>query len=42
MPTYTIKGNDGKTYSIDGPEGATEEQVIQAIQAELDKQKQKL
>ena len=39
MPTYTIKGNDGKTYSIDGPEGATEEQVIQAIQAELDKQK---
>ena len=39
MATYTIEGNDGKIYSIEGPENATEEQVIQAIQAELDKQK---
>lgn len=39
MATYTIEGNDGKTYSIEGPENATEEQVIQAIQAELNKQK---
>ena len=33
MPTYSIKGPDGKTYSLDGPAGATREQVIQAIQA---------
>ena len=35
MPTYSIQGNDGKTYSIEGPEGATEEQVISAIEAEM-------
>ena len=27
MPTYSIKAPDGKTYEIDGPEGATTEQV---------------
>lgn len=27
MPTYQIKGPDGKTYRIDGPPGATTEQV---------------
>tara|TARA_R100001015_G_C4634196_1_gene200260 strand:- start:264 stop:4421 length:4158 start_codon:yes stop_codon:yes gene_type:complete len=39
MPTYTIQGDDGKRYSIDGPEGATEEQVIDAIQEQLNKTK---
>jgi hypothetical protein len=27
VPTYSIKAPDGKTYEIDGPEGATTEQV---------------
>jgi hypothetical protein len=35
MPTYTITGPDGKDYSIDGPEGATQDQVIAAIQEQL-------
>jgi hypothetical protein len=35
MPTYSIKGVDGKTYSIKGPEGLSEAQVISAIQSEL-------
>jgi hypothetical protein len=33
MPTYSITSPDGKTYSIDGPAGATQEQVIAQIQA---------
>jgi hypothetical protein len=33
MPTYEIAAPDGKTYSIDGPEGATKDQVIAAILA---------
>jgi hypothetical protein len=32
MPLYRIQGPDGKTYSIEGPEGATREEVIDAIQ----------
>jgi len=32
MPRYSIKGPDGKTYSINGPEGASREEVIAAIQ----------
>ena len=31
MPIYSIKGPDGKTYSLEGPEGASREQVIQEI-----------
>ena len=34
MPRYSIKGPDGKTYSINGPEGASREEVIAAIQRE--------
>lgn len=34
MPTYTMTGPDGKDYSIDGPAGASPDQV----QAELQKQ----
>lgn len=33
MPTYSITDPSGKVYSIDGPEGATQEQVIAQIQA---------
>lgn len=32
MTTYTITGPDGKDYSIDGPAGQTQEQVIAKIQ----------
>ena len=38
MPTYSIQGPDGKTYSIDGPPNATREQIIRAIQAKLQQQ----
>ena len=31
MPVYTIKAPDGNTYSIDGPDGASKEDVVQAI-----------
>jgi len=35
MPLYSIKGPDGNTYQIEGPEGATREQIIDAIQYKL-------
>lgn len=35
MKTYKITGPDGKEYSIDGPEGATREQVIAKIKERL-------
>ena len=35
MPIYEIRGPDGKTYSIEGPPGATREQVIAAIQSRM-------
>ena len=38
MPLYSIKGPDGNTYQIEGPEGATREQVIDAIQAKIGQQ----
>lgn len=38
MPLYSIKGPDGKVYEIEGPEGATREQVIRAIQARMETQ----
>lgn len=33
MTTYTMTGPDGKDYSIDGPAGATQEQVTAQMQA---------
>ena len=38
MPLYSIKGPDGNTYQIEGPEGATREQIIDAIQYKLGRQ----
>lgn len=35
MTTYSIQGKDGRIYQIDGPEGATREEVIQAIEYKL-------
>ncbi|QRX83257.1 hypothetical protein [Glaciimonas sp. PAMC28666] len=35
MPTYTMTGPDGKDYSIDGPAGATQSEVISAIQSQI-------
>lgn len=40
MPTYSITGPDGRLYSIDGPEGASREEVIAAIQQQLASQPQ--
>lgn len=31
MTTYSMTGPDGKTYSIDGPAGATQDQVAQQM-----------
>ena len=40
MPTYTVQDWDGTTYSIDGPRGATKEQVVAAIRASLAEQEE--
>ena len=35
MPIYSIAGPEGKTYRIEGPEGATRDQVVKAIKARM-------
>ena len=35
MPTFTFTGPDGKSYSVEGPEGATPEQAFQVLQTQL-------
>lgn len=32
MPTYRIKGPDGKTYKVTAPEGATQEEILARVQ----------
>jgi len=34
MPTYTISAPDGNTYSIAGPDGASQQEVIQQVLAQ--------
>ena len=38
MPIYSVAGPDGNTYSIEGPEGATREQVIGEVIRQLREQ----
>lgn len=35
MPIFDFRGPDGKTHSIEGPEGATQEQAFQMLQKQL-------
>src|SRR5438270_320294 len=35
MPTFDFKSPDGKSYTIEGPEGATPEQAFQILQTQL-------
>lgn len=34
MPTFEVTAPDGKTYHVDAPEGATEQQAIQFVQSQ--------
>lgn len=34
MPTYRIKGPDGKTYQVEAPEGATQEEVLARVKSQ--------
>jgi hypothetical protein len=38
MPTYTMTGPDGRSYSIDGPPGASQAQVAAQMQAQFGQQ----
>jgi hypothetical protein len=38
MPLYQITGPDGNLYEIEGPEGATRQQVIAAVQKRMSSQ----
>lgn len=35
MPTFTFTAPDGKKYTVNGPEGATEQQAFQLLQSQL-------
>jgi hypothetical protein len=35
MPTFKFTGPDGKQYTVNGPDGATEQQAFQMLQAQL-------
>jgi hypothetical protein len=39
MPTFDFTAPDGKSYSVEGPEGATSEQAFQILQSQLGGQK---
>jgi len=38
MALYTVDGPDGKTYSIEGPEGASQEEVRAAVRRRVEAQ----
>lgn len=40
MPTFNFTGPDGKSYSVQGPDGATPEQAFQVLQQQLASQPQ--
>ena len=40
MPLYQITGPDGNLYEIEGPEGATRQQVIAAVQKRMASQEE--
>jgi hypothetical protein len=40
MPIYSVKGPDGRIYDVQGPEGASDEQVIAFLQQHLAEQPQ--
>lgn len=35
MPTFNFTGPDGKSYSVEGPDGATPEQAFQVLQSQI-------
>jgi len=35
MPIYSVQGPDGRIYDIEGPEGASDAQVISALEEHL-------
>ena len=35
MATYKLQGPDGKVYTLEGPEGASKEQLVQVLQSKL-------
>lgn len=35
MPTFTFTSPEGKTYNVDGPDGATKEQAFQILQGQI-------
>ena len=35
MPTFTFTSPDGKSYSVEGPEGSTQEQAFQILQKQI-------
>ena len=38
MPTFKFKSPDGKSYSVNGPEGSTSEQAFEILQQQIGKQ----
>ena len=40
MPIYKVQAPDGKIYSVEGPEGATQNQVFQFVQSQIQSQPQ--
>jgi Large polyvalent protein associated domain 38/ADP-Ribosyltransferase in polyvalent proteins len=40
MPIYKVQAPDGKIYTVEGPEGATQNQVFQFVQSQIQSQPQ--